>query len=109
MNIPKVVKSLIVKMKVNNGKEDKERVDNAHPSLSFEGRIEVLLWGDKKLGVKGIKGRMDKLEHLIYILLGVSVLTATALLDHLTSMHNGTNAGIVSKLLQGLVTGLLGG
>jgi len=109
MNILKVVRNLRTRAKKNNGKDDKQRVDNTHPSLSFEERIEVLLWGDKKLGVKGIKGRMDKLEYLLYILLGISVLTAIALLDHLTSLHNGVNAGIVSKLLQGLVVGLLGG
>lgn len=109
MNIPKVVKNLIVKMKANNGGEDKERVDNAHPSLSFEERIEVLLWGDKKLGVKGIKGRMDKLERMMYVLLAISILTVIALLDHLTGLHNDASAGIVSKLLQNLVTGLLGG
>lgn len=109
MNTLKAVRRLIAKVKTNNGGGDHQRVNDAHPSLSFEERIEVLLWGDKKLGVVGIKGRVDKLQRMLYVLLGISVLTAIALLDHLTSLHSGADAGIVSKLLQSMVTGLLGG
>ena len=94
---------------MNNGKEDQQRVNEAHPSLAFNERIEVLLWGDKKLGVVGIKGRMDKLQHMFYVLLGISILTAFALLEHITSLHSGADAGIISKLLRSTLLGLLGG
>jgi len=100
---------MIAKVKANNEGGDHQRVNDAHPSLSFEERIEVLLWGDKKLGIVGIKGRVDKLQRILYVLLGISVLTAIALLDHLTSLHSSADAGIIGKLLQGMVVGLLGG
>lgn len=109
MNILKVVRKLRTRAKKNNGGEDKERVDNAHPSLSFEERLEILLWGDKKLGVIGIKGRMDKLDKMVKVLLILSILTAVGLLDHLTASSSNSSAGIVSRLLQGLLANLLGG
>ena len=109
MNILKVVKRLRMRVKKNNGGEDKERVDSAHPSLSFEERLEVLLWGDKKLGVVGIKGRMDKLDRMAKALLILSILTAVGLLDHLTNSGSNSSAGIVGRLLQGLLANLLGG
>ena len=91
----------------NKNSDDKQIVDNFHPRLSFEQRIELLIWGDKKLGVKGIKGRIDKLERLILLVLVLSFITSLALLEHLTNSHVST--GMISKMFIQITNLLLGG
>jgi len=77
-----------------------EKLDD-NGELSPTKRIELLLWGDKELGILGLKGRMDRVERigLIGMVLLVFILLVTIADLQLTGS---------SSLLELLLTGLLG-
>ena len=94
--------------RMNNEMGDKAKLDSQHPQPSFEQRVEILLWGDDKLGIVGLKGRMEKLNRLVIWLLVLSVITSLSLLEYLTGLEK-TSAGIFGKLLMIIVNTATGG
>lgn len=109
MNISKTLKRVIMtimtKTKNNgNGQGDRDIIDNQHPTMTFEQRIEVLLWGDERLGVKGIKGRVDRLDKLVVWSILISLL---GLIENVSSIGNHS-AGLISQIILKCIE-LLGG
>ena len=95
-------------LKKNKNANDLSILDSHTPRLSFEQRIEVLLWGDDKLGVVGIGSRIVRLEKYVKWGIALSIITALALLEHLTGT-NSDSAGIFGKMLINFTNLILGG
>lgn len=89
--------------KPNMGKkpDDLQKL-NENGEINAVKRIELLLWGDEKLGIRGMKGRLDRVEKVgsIALLLLIIILLVTVADLQLTDS---------SGLLPLLVKGLLGG
>lgn len=100
-----MIKKILRKKK--NNCNDKQIVDSLIPRLSFEQKLELLIWGDKALGIKGIKGRIERMERKILYVLILSTITSLALLEHLTNPH--LSSGVISKMFIKIISLLLGG
>lgn len=74
--------------------------ENGH--IGATKRIELLLWGDKTLGIRGLKGRVDRIERTMLIMLLMLILITLVTVADLNLAHG-------SSLLALLVKGLLGG
>ena len=102
-----MLKKLISPLTKKNNCPDEVILDNLQPQLTFEQQIKVLLWGDKKLGVTGLKGRFDKTDRLIRWVLVLSVVNALTMLEHLTNSE--PSSGMFSKLLIKITSLIIGG
>lgn len=88
-------------LRKNKYKGDKAIIESQHPKPTFEQRLELMIWGDSKLGIVGIKGRMEKMEKFLKVLLGLSIVTALTLIDHLAV--DGTQSSILSMLVNSAI------
>lgn len=63
-------------------------------------RIELLLWGDKELGIIGLKGRTDRIEHvgLVGMLLLIIILLVTV-----ADLQMTDDTGLLPLLIKGLL------
>ena len=89
--------------KTNMGsKPDDLQKLNENGEISAVKRIEMLLWGDKELGILGLKGRTDRIERvgLVMMVLLIFILLVTMADLQLTGSSN---------LFDLLIKGLLGG
>lgn len=67
-------------------------------------RIELLLWGDKTLGIRGLKGRTDRIEKVGLIMMMMLVLITLVTIADL-NLGNGGH-GLLALLLKGLLGGI---
>ena len=76
-----------------------EKLDD-NGEISPTKRIELLLWGDKGLGILGLKGRMDRVERigLVGMILLIFILLITVADLQLTG-----SSSLIELLLQGLL------
>ncbi len=65
-------------------------------------RIEKLLWGDKKLGLRGLQCRVTRCERLILINTGLVVVL---LLINIADLQLNNGGGLIELLLKGLLGG----
>ena len=77
-----------------------EKVTNG-AGLNEYAQLRILLWGDKKLGVRGLKGRLERLEKVLIVLLGFNGLIAVAFVGHIGLSFSG-EGGLIGALLRGL-------
>ena len=77
-----------------------EKLDD-NGELSPTKRIELLLWGDKELGILGLKGRMDRVERvgLVGVLLLIVILMVVV--ADLQLVNGGK--GLLPLLIKGLL------
>jgi hypothetical protein len=67
-------------------------------------QLRILVWGDKKLGVRGLKGRLERLEKILILVVGFNGLIAVAFVGHIGLSFTG-EGGLVGALLKGLFGG----
>ena len=79
--------------------------DKLTPSLTTEERLEILIDGNKELGVVGIRGRLERVEKWLLIITVVNLIHIT-----ITSLHlAGEGNAIASALFKSLFALLAGG
>lgn len=65
-------------------------------------RIEKLLWGDKRLGLRGLKCRVERNEKVLLI---NTALLVILLLINAADLQLSNGGGIIPLLLKGLLGG----
>ncbi|KKN42647.1 hypothetical protein LCGC14_0710990 [marine sediment metagenome] len=76
--------------------------DAEYDHVSAIQRIEKLLWGDKKLGLRGLQCRVNWCERLITI---NTVLVIVLLLINIADLQLSNGGGLIELLLKGLLGG----
>jgi len=89
-------------LKSKKNSDARELLDNNTEKVDPLKRIEILLWGDKKLGVRGLKGRMERLEKLIVISIILSIIAVYA------ELVDGGADSTIAQLITALIK-ILGG
>jgi hypothetical protein len=67
-------------------------------------KMQLVVWGDPKMGVRGILGRMDRVERLLIVGIGTNVLMVIVLVGHL-GLEADPQGGLVGAFLRGLFGG----
>jgi hypothetical protein len=80
-----------------------EKVTNG-AGLNEYAQLRILLWGDKKLGVRGLKGRLERLEKLLIVIVGFNSILALAFVGHIGLSFTG-QGGLIGAILKGLFGG----
>jgi hypothetical protein len=79
----------------------KERELIERNGLTDQEKMQLVIWGDPKLGVRGILGRMDRVDKLLLIGIGINVLFLLVLVGHL-GLAVDPQGGLIGALLRGL-------
>lgn len=74
---------------------------NADGGYNATQRIELLLWGDKKLGICGLKGRMDRVERVGLVMLMLLIVILLVTVADLNLVNGG--GGLLPLLIKGLL------
>jgi hypothetical protein len=81
-------------------KKTEEQIVNSNGFTESQ-QLRILIWGDKKLGVRGLKGRLERLEKMLIIVVGFNSLIAVAFVGHIGLSFTG-EGGLIGALLRGL-------
>jgi hypothetical protein len=69
--------------------------------LTDQEKMQLVIWGDPKMGVRGILGRMDRVERLLVIGIGFNSLALLVLVGHL-GLEADPQGGLIGALLRAL-------
>ena len=67
-------------------------------------KMRLLIWGDPKLGVRGVKGRLDRHEKLLWTMVVFQGIVSLALVGHV-GLSADPNGGLIGALLKALFGG----
>ena len=80
--------------------KDARKTLDEHDHISPIRRIELLLWGDKELGIRGLKDRDDRGEKVMFAILAVVVFL---LIITVADVQATGGKGLLELLVKGLI------
>lgn len=80
--------------------KDARKALDEHDDISPIKRIELLLWGDEELGIRGLKGRVERGEHVMFVILAVVVFL---LIITVADVQATGGTGLLELLVKGLI------
>lgn len=72
--------------------------------LTEADKVRLMLWGDPKLGVKGLKGRLERVDKLLWSLIVFDALVFLVMAGHI-GLAVDPQGGIVGAIIRGLFGG----
>ncbi len=83
-------------------KSESLRDNDEYDHVSAIQRIEQLLWGDKKLGIRGLQCRVTRCEKIVLI---NTALITVLLLINIADLQLTNGGGLIELLIKGLLGG----
>jgi hypothetical protein len=84
-------------------KQTEEQIVNSNGFTESQ-QLRILIWGDKKLGVRGLKGRTERVEKLVIATMAMNIVSLLAFAAHVGLQFNG-QGGLLGAILRGLLGG----